>query len=92
MRLPTIPPSDLNAEQQPLYEDMRLGIAASFQGFVNVRGDGALLGPWNPWDTRTKVRKTRLGPDQSCGIATIASRCGERSCDSRHWLALSVGL
>jgi 4-carboxymuconolactone decarboxylase len=45
MRLPTIPPSDLNAEQQPLYEDMRLGIAANFQGFANVRGDGALLGP-----------------------------------------------
>jgi len=49
MRLPIIPPSDLNAEQQPLYEDMRLGIAANFQGFVNVRDDGALLGPWNPW-------------------------------------------
>jgi 4-carboxymuconolactone decarboxylase len=57
MRLPTIPPSDLNAEQQPLYEDMRLGIAANFQGFVNVRGDGALLGPWNPWIHEPKFGK-----------------------------------
>ena len=49
MRLPIIPPAELNAEQKPLYDDMRAGIAASFQGFVNVRDDGALLGPWNPW-------------------------------------------
>ena len=49
MRLPIIPPSDLTAEQKPLYDDMRQGITASFQGFVNVRDDGALLGPWNPW-------------------------------------------
>ena len=27
---------------------MREGIAKSFQGFVNIRDDGALLGPWNP--------------------------------------------
>jgi len=49
MRLPIIPPAELNAGQKPLYDDMRQGIAASFQGFVNVRDDGALLGPWNPW-------------------------------------------
>ena len=49
MRLPIIPPSELNAEQKPLYDDMRKGIAANFQGFVNIRDDGALLGPWNPW-------------------------------------------
>jgi 4-carboxymuconolactone decarboxylase len=57
MRLPIIPPSGLNAEQQPLYEDMRLGIAANFQGFVNVRDDGALLGPWNPWIQEPKFGK-----------------------------------
>jgi 4-carboxymuconolactone decarboxylase len=28
---------------------MKQGIAANFQGFINVRQDGALLGPWNPW-------------------------------------------
>src|SRR5258706_14257552 len=57
MRLPIIPPSNLNAEQKPLYDDMRHGIAANFQGFVNVRDDGALLGPWNPWIHEPKFGK-----------------------------------
>ena len=45
MRLPIIPPSNLNAEQKPLYDEMRHGIAANFQGFVNVRDDGAPVAP-----------------------------------------------
>src|SRR5713226_1019457 len=49
MRLPIIPPAKLSCEQKPLYDDMREGIAKNFQGFINVRDDGALLGPWNPW-------------------------------------------
>jgi 4-carboxymuconolactone decarboxylase len=57
MRLPIIPPSQLNSEQKPLYEDMRLGIAAYFQGFINVGEDGALLGPWNPWIHEPKFGK-----------------------------------
>jgi 4-carboxymuconolactone decarboxylase len=39
----------LTDKQKSLAADMREGIAKSFQGFVNVRDDGALLGPWNPW-------------------------------------------
>ena len=49
MRLPIIPPAGLSSEQKPLYDDMREGIARNFQGFINIRDDGALLGPWNPW-------------------------------------------
>src|SRR6202049_429946 len=49
MRLPIIPPAKLGSEQKPLYDDMREGIAKNFQGFINIRDDGALLGPWNPW-------------------------------------------
>src|SRR5258705_1013398 len=49
MRLPIIPPAELSSEQKPLYDDMREGIARNFQGFINVRNDGAVLGPWNPW-------------------------------------------
>jgi 4-carboxymuconolactone decarboxylase len=49
MRLPIIPPKDLDTEQRTLYDDMKQGIAANFQGFINIRNDGALLGPWNPW-------------------------------------------
>ncbi len=49
MRLPLIAPSDLTAEQRPLYEDMRKGIASNFNAFKVEREDGALMGPWNPW-------------------------------------------
>jgi 4-carboxymuconolactone decarboxylase len=49
MRLPLISPSALTGEQRPLYEDMREGIKSHFGSFVNVRSDGALVGPWNPW-------------------------------------------
>src|SRR6478672_2418050 len=49
MRLTPIVPADLTPEQRPLYDDMREGIAKSFKGFVAIRDDGALLGPWNPW-------------------------------------------
>jgi hypothetical protein len=55
MRLPIIPPAQLNAEQKPLYDDMREGIARNFQGFVNIRDDAALLGPWNPWIHEPKL-------------------------------------
>lgn len=57
MRLPIIPPAELTAEQKPLYDSMRQGITANFQGFVNVRDDGALLGPWNPWIHEPKIGK-----------------------------------
>ncbi len=49
MRLPLIAPTDLTAEQKPLYDDMRKGIAGNFNAFQTVREDGALMGPWNPW-------------------------------------------
>lgn len=49
MRLPLIPPADLTPEQHPLYEDMRRGIEANFNGFRAIADDGALIGPWNPW-------------------------------------------
>src|SRR5579864_9776093 len=49
MRLPLIAPADLTAEQKPLYDDMRRGIASNFNAFKVEREDGALMGPWNPW-------------------------------------------
>lgn len=49
MRLPLIPPSDLTPEQRALYNDMCEGITRNFKGFIAVREDGALVGPWNPW-------------------------------------------
>jgi len=49
MRLNVIEPSDLTAEQKPLYDDMKSGIETSFKGFKAIRDDGTLIGPWNPW-------------------------------------------
>jgi 4-carboxymuconolactone decarboxylase len=57
MRLAAISPDELNAEQKPLYDDMSQGIRTDFKGFVNVREDGALLGPWNPWIRQPKFGK-----------------------------------
>jgi alkylhydroperoxidase family enzyme len=57
MRLPLIPVSELTPEQKTLYDDMRQGIAANFQGFANVGDDGTLLGPWNPWLHEPKFGK-----------------------------------
>ena len=49
MRLPVIPPADLTPEQKLLYDEMRKGIASSFNALIAEREDGALMGPWNPW-------------------------------------------
>jgi alkylhydroperoxidase family enzyme len=61
MRIPLIAPSELTAEQKPLYEDMKKGISSNFNAFMAIapEGDpkaGALMGPWNPW-----LQTPRLG-------------------------------
>ena len=45
MRLPLVKPADLTEQQKPLYEDMKQGIAANFQGFANIGNDGAYWVP-----------------------------------------------
>lgn len=49
MRLPPIPPADLDPAQRPLYEDMKIGITAKYNEFETIRDDGAIMGPWNAW-------------------------------------------
>ena len=49
MRVPVTLPADLTPAQKPIYDDMRRGIEEKFRGFIAIRDDGALLGPWNPW-------------------------------------------
>jgi 4-carboxymuconolactone decarboxylase len=44
-----IPPTDLTAEQRPLYDDMKAVIETNFAGIAAIRADGALIGPWAPW-------------------------------------------
>jgi 4-carboxymuconolactone decarboxylase len=57
MRAPAIPAAEIGADLQPLYDDMRQGIEQSFRGFVAIRQDGALLGPWAPWLRHAKFGK-----------------------------------
>jgi 4-carboxymuconolactone decarboxylase len=45
MRLPMIPLADITAEQRPLYEDMKIGIAAKCNSFTATREEGAIPGP-----------------------------------------------
>src|ERR1700712_4767871 len=61
MRLPLIPPDELTAEQRPLYEAMRKGIASNFNAFKVERKDGALMGPWNPWLHEPAIGKAVWG-------------------------------
>lgn len=49
MRLKITKLDQLTKEQEPLYKDMKKGIEQSFKGFMAIRDDGALIGPWNPW-------------------------------------------
>jgi hypothetical protein len=56
LRLPLIPPNELNAEQRVLYDDMRAGISANFKGITAVDENGAVIGPFNPW-----LQEPRLG-------------------------------
>jgi 4-carboxymuconolactone decarboxylase len=57
MRLPLITPSELSAEQHPLYDNMRADIEKYFSGFKTVSKEGALMGPWNPWLHEPKFGK-----------------------------------
>jgi hypothetical protein len=57
MRLPLIPPSDLTPDQRALYDDMRRGIASTFNVFKTISDDGALMGPWNPWLHEPEIGK-----------------------------------
>lgn len=81
MRLPIIPPEALSSEQKPLFEGMKQGIAKSFQGFVNIRDDGALLGRGIRGCT-SQVRKGRLGVDEGDGFESIAAARSRGSRDS----------
>jgi len=56
MRVPVTLPADLTPAQKPIYDDMRHGIEEKFKGFIALRDDGVLLGPWNPW-----IREPRFG-------------------------------
>jgi 4-carboxymuconolactone decarboxylase len=84
MRLPLIPPTELSPKQRFLYDDMHEGISESFQGFIAMRKDGGLMGPWNPWLHEARIGKPIWDltkalsaqsnlPDPACQVAIIVT-------------------
>ena len=47
MRLPEIPPGELDADQRPFHDEMVSLLDSKFSGFTLTRSDGALVGPMN---------------------------------------------
>jgi hypothetical protein len=45
MRLSFLPPAELSAEQKPLYEEMKVGIAAKYTNLPLRAGTGRYWGP-----------------------------------------------
>ncbi len=82
MRLPLISLRDLTPQQQPLYDEMRKGIASSFNAFQSEREDGALMGPWNPalhesaigkaiWNLTLPITANAVLPDYMRQVAIL---------------------
>ncbi len=92
MRLPILSPADLSAEQKPLYDDMRQGITANFQGFINIRDDGALLGPWNPWIREPAFGKPVWELTKAMVVEAFAPGAGTRSRDLGDRRTFQIGL
>ena len=57
MRLPTLAPDRLSAEQRKLYDRNLHQIAKGFSAFKTQREDGALLGPWGVFLTSRRLAK-----------------------------------
>ena len=47
MRLPSIPPNQVTAEQRPLFDRLNAGISEHLQGFTTRKPDGSLIGPFS---------------------------------------------
>ncbi len=85
MRLPPIPPSELNDEQRDLDDTLRAGIAKQFQGFQTARADGALLGPFKPW-----LHEPRIGR-AVWELTEAVSACGALPDNARQVAILATG-
>jgi 4-carboxymuconolactone decarboxylase len=84
MRLSPIPPTELTAEQRPLFDSMKAGVSAKYSDFITTRDDGAMLGPWNAWlhdpelgaafwTVTSAMTKARRIPDPARQVAIMAT-------------------
>ena len=84
MRLPTIPPERLTAEQRPFYDDMSAEIAKDFQGFKSFGEKGELIGPFNPWLQEPKFGKPIWELTQGTLHRPLPAAAGARGGDPGH--------
>jgi 4-carboxymuconolactone decarboxylase len=68
LRLPPLPPDDLDTTQRAFHDQSVAFIKAAFSGFQTQRDDGALLGPWTVW-----VRHPAIGEAAQALVAAIAA-------------------
>jgi hypothetical protein len=89
MRLPFLPPAELSAEQKPLYEEMKGGIAAKYSNFTTMRGDGAILGPWSAWlhdpDLGRALWEATKGMTRFQNVSVVGQRCSGLSSGPASW-------
>ena len=67
LRLPPLPPRELDKAQQAFHDEAVALIKTAFSGFRAQRDDGALLGPWTAW-----VRHPAIGQAAQALIGAIA--------------------
>ena len=67
LRLPPLPPGDLDKTQRLFHDESVAFIKAAFSGFRTQREDGALLGPWTVW-----LRHPAIGQAAQALVAAVA--------------------
>ena len=67
LRLPPLPPGELDNRQRAFHDESVAFIKTAFSGFKTQRDDGALLGPWTAW-----VRHPAIGQASQALVAAIA--------------------
>ena len=83
MRLPLVPPDQLDREQRALYDRCRRQIERGFTAFKTQNADGALLGPWGifiqepqvgtaHYDLVDAITKLKKLPDAAKQVAILS--------------------
>lgn len=74
MRLPTLPPHQLDHDQRALFDDMSKTLGTELTGFVARDQSGALIGPFNAWLHAPKWGRPIWDVVQSVAVAPTLPR------------------
>ena len=67
LRLPPLPPGELDTAQRAFHDESVAFIESAFSGFQTQRDDDALLGPWTVW-----VRHPAIGQASQALVAAVS--------------------